>query len=76
MSKRSKSIDVEIRETALHKGECVDLEVVVSHKVIGTIHQETPKESVLVRIDDKKRRVASVEEAIETIISEYNLHHL
>lgn len=77
MARKNKPIEVDIRETDKHKGDTTDLEVVVKKKIIGTIHQEANDRHVSVEMSSgKKRQVASVDEAIETIIAEYNLHDL
>lgn len=77
MSKRNKSIEVEIRETDRNKGQVTDLEVVIKKKVIGTIHQDSAEGPVSVSMSSgKNRQVKSIDEAIEVVISEYNLHDL
>lgn len=77
MSKRNKSIEVEIRETDQNKSQVTDLEVVVKKKVIGKIHQDSADAQVSVEMSSgKKRHVRSIDEAIEAVISEYNLHDL
>ena len=77
MARKNKPIEVDIRETDKSKNNVTDLEVVVKKKVIGTIHQEDGDRLVSVEMSSgKKRQVNSVDEAIETIIAEYNLHDL
>lgn len=77
MARKNKPIEVDIRETSKNKGQVTDLEVVVKKKVIGTIHQDTPDSQVDVQMSSgKKRQVQTVDQAIEVIISEYNLHDL
>lgn len=77
MARKNKPIEVDIRETDKNKNNVTDLEVVVKKKVIGTIHQEDGDRLVSVEMSSgKKRQVNSVDEAIETIIAEYNLHDL
>lgn len=77
MAKRNKSIEVDIRETKHHTEDVVDLEVVVKKKIIGTIHHEPGQRQVIVETTSgKKRQVNSVDEAIEAVIAEYNLHDL
>lgn len=77
MARKNKPIEVDIRETDKNKNNVTDLEVVVKKKVIGTIHQADGDRLVSVEMSSgKKRQVSSVDEAIETIIAEYNLHDL
>lgn len=77
MARKNKPIEVDIRETDKSKNNVTDLEVVVKKKVIGTIHQVDGDRLVSVEMSSgKKRQVNSVDEAIETIIAEYNLHDL
>lgn len=77
MARKNKPIEVDIRETNKNKNNVTDLEVVVKKKVIGTIHQKDGDRQVSVEMSSgKKRQVTSVDEAIETIIAEYNLHDL
>lgn len=77
MARKNKPIEVDIRETDKNKGNVTDLEVVVKKKVIGKIRQEEGDRQVSVEMSSgKKRQVGSIDEAIETVIAEYNLHDL
>ncbi|PRY79335.1 DUF2969 family protein [Alkalibacterium olivapovliticus] len=74
MSKRNKNIEVEINETENSKGNYTELELVVRKKVIGKIMQ---KEDGPVSVEfktGKKRTARSVDEGVQLVIEEYNLH--
>lgn len=74
MSKRNKNIEVEINEMENSKGNYTELELVVRKKVIGKIMQ---KEDGPVSVEfktGKKRTARSVDEGVQLVIEEYNLH--
>lgn len=74
---RNKTIEIDIKETSKNKGDVVDLELVAKKKVIGTIHQESPDQKVsILMASGKKRTAQTIDEAIEAVIAEYNLHDL
>lgn len=74
---RNKTIEIDIRETSKNKGDVVDLELVAKKKVISTIHQESPDQKVsILMASGKKRTAQTIDEAIEAVIAEYNLHDL
>lgn len=77
MARKNKPVEVDIRETNKNKENVTELEVVVKKKVIGKIRQEEGDRQVSVEMSSgKKRQVGSIDEAIETVIAEYNLHDL
>lgn len=77
MSKKNKAVEVDIIETDRHKGDQVDLEVKVKKKTIGQIQKPSGQSQVSALMSSgKKRQVKSVDEAIQAIIAEYNLHDL
>lgn len=77
MSKKNKPVEVEIIETNKHKGSNVDLEVKVKKKTIGTLKQTEEEKLVNVTLPSGKTlNVGSVDEGIQSIVAEYNLHDL
>lgn len=77
MSKKNKPVEVEIIETNEHKGNNVDLEVKVKKKTIGILKQAEDDKLVNVTLPSGKTlNVGSVDEAIQSIVAEYNLHDL
>ncbi|SDK95133.1 DUF2969 family protein [Alkalibacterium thalassium] len=75
MAKRSnKQIEVEINETAKNTKDYTELELVVRKKVIGKIMQKSNGPVTVEFKSGKKRTARSVDEGIQLIIEEYNLH--
>jgi len=77
MSKKNKAVEVEISEGKNNKGDRVDLEVNVKNRTIGTIEQLPDDKQVTIKLaSGKERKAQSVDEAIQALIAEYNLHDL
>lgn len=74
MAKRNKNIEVEIRETSKNTDTVTDLEVLVKNKVIGTVHQEPEGQAAVHYKSEKEITAKTVDEGIQMIIAEYNLH--
>lgn len=74
VSKRNKNIEVEINETSNNKNDVTELELVVRKKVIGKLQQQADGPVTVEFKSGNKRTVPSIEEGIQTIIAEYNLH--
>ncbi|MFC6464926.1 DUF2969 family protein [Marinilactibacillus sp. GCM10026970] len=74
MSNRNKNIEVEIKETANQSDTLTELEVLVKNKVIGTVRQAQDEQAMIWYKSDKEMTAKTVEEGIQMIISEYNLH--
>lgn len=74
MGRRNKNIEVEIQETKKNSTSYTELEVVVKKQVIGTISQPEGEQATVVFKSGKSRTVKTVEEGIQTVIAEYNLH--
>lgn len=74
MSKRNKNIEVEINETENSKANYTELELVVRKKVIGKIMQKADGPVSVEFKTGKKRTARSVDEGIQLVIEEYNLH--
>lgn len=74
MGKRNKNIEVEINEVAGSSKNTTELELLVRKKVIGKVYHQD-EEAVTVEFKSgKKRKASSVDEGIQLIIEEYNLH--
>ena len=74
MGKRSRQIEVEINETKNNTDDFTELELVVKKKVIGRLQQEGDS---LVNVEFKsgnKRTAQSIDQGVQMIIEEYNLH--
>jgi len=77
MSKKNKPVEVELIETNQHKDGNIDLEVKVKKKTIGSLKQGEGDRSIKVTLaSGKEINVGSVNEGIQSIVAEYNLHDL
>ncbi|OJF92155.1 DUF2969 family protein [Alkalibacterium sp. f15] len=74
MAKRNKQIEVEINETKNNTDAFTELELVVKKKVIGTLQQEGDSLVGVEFKSGKKRTAQSIDEGVQMIIEEYNLH--
>ncbi|MFO8069695.1 MAG: DUF2969 family protein [Alkalibacterium sp.] len=74
MVKRNKQTEVEINETKNNTDEFTELELVVGKKVIGTLQQEGDSLVSVEFKSGKKRTAQSIDEGVQMIIEEYNLH--
>lgn len=72
---RKKQIEIEIQETKNDSPKYTELEVLVNKKVIGEIKQiEEQYEAVY--MNGSKMRLPQVDEAVEYLIMQYNLHDM
>lgn len=74
MAKRNKNIEVEIRETANQSDSLTELEVLVNNKVIGTVRQPQDEQVAVMYKSEKEMTAKTIDEGIQVIIAEYNLH--
>lgn len=74
MSKRNKNIEVEINETPNSKNDFTELELIVRKKVIGKLQQQADGPVSVEFKSGDRRTVQTIEEGIQSIIAEYNLH--
>lgn len=74
MGRRNKNIEVEIQETKKNSNDYTELEVVVKKQVIGTISQPEGEQATVLLKSGKTYKVKTVEEGIQLVIAEYNLH--
>jgi len=72
---RNKNEEVSIDATYLDSEMVTDLEVKIDEQVIGTIHQGEDDRQYQVHYGENQKATAiSIENAVQTIISDYNLH--
>lgn len=74
MGKRNRQIEVEINETKNNTEDFTEFELVVKKKVIGRLQQEGDG---LVNVEFKsgnKRTAQTIDQGVQMIIEEYNLH--
>lgn len=74
MGKRNKQIEVEINETKNNTESFTEYELVVRKKVIGTLQQEGDSLVTVVFKSGKKRTAHSIDEGVQMLIEEHNLH--
>lgn len=74
MAKRNKNIEVEIRETANQSESLTELEVLVNNKVIGIVRQPQDEQVAVNYKSEKEMTAKTIDEGIQVIIAEYNLH--
>lgn len=75
MARKKKEVEVSIIPGKLDTEEVTDLEVVVEDQTIGEIYQaEDDRQIQVTYANGKKGSAISIEEAVRSIIAEYNLH--
>lgn len=74
MGRRNKNIEVEIRETERNTDAFTELEVVVKKQVIGTIEQAEGEQARVLLKSGKVRPAKTIDDGIQLVIAEYNLH--
>lgn len=75
MARKKRPEEVSIIETPKNSDTVIDLEVKIKDKVIGKIHQgEEDRQLQITYMDDRKGAAISVEDAVQAIIADYNLH--
>ncbi|API90153.1 hypothetical protein BKP56_13240 [Marinilactibacillus sp. 15R] len=74
MANRNKNIEVEIKETTNQSDSLTELEVLVKNKVIGTVRQLLDEQVTVLYKAEKEMTAKTIDEGIQMIIAEYNLH--
>ncbi|MFJ1627489.1 DUF2969 family protein [Marinilactibacillus psychrotolerans] len=74
MANRNKNIEVEIKETTNQSDALTELEVLVKNKVIGTVRQPLDEQVAVSYKTEKEMTAKTIDEGIQMIIAEYNLH--
>lgn len=77
MSRRkSGNIPVEVVEVKAGSDTKTQLEVHIKNKVAGTVAQKTDNKVVVTFHSGRQQNVSSIDEGIEAILMDYNLHNL
>lgn len=78
MGRRKKQNDtkVEVEETKGSTKESQEYQVVVNKKVIGTVSQKQGEMAEAVFRSNQPHKVRDIDEGIQYILMEYNLHDL
>ena len=74
MGKRNKNIEVEINETTNNTENFTEYELVVRKKVIGKLQQDGDGPVSVTFKSGNKRKAHSIDEGVQMIIEEHNLH--
>lgn len=75
MAKKNKS-EVVIKESANHTDEFTEFELFIRKDKIGTIQQPQGKEITIITKDGKQGKAKSIDEAVNDLIMDYNLHYM
>lgn len=76
MARKKKNEEVSIIATKKDSDVITDLEVVINDKVVGKIYQgEDDRHYQVTYMEDQKGTALSVEDAVHSIISDYNLYN-
>lgn len=76
MAKKNKKNDVEIKETKNSTADFTELEVLVNKNNVGIIQQEKGKSINIITRDGKTAKAKSVDDAMNQLIMDYNLHYM
>ncbi len=75
MARKNKNQEVSIVATKKDSDVVTDLQVLVDDQVIGAIHQgEEDRHYQVINIKQQKGTALSIEDAVQSIIADYNLH--
>lgn len=76
MARKKKNEEVTIVATKNDSDTVTDLEVKINEKVIGRIQQgENDRQFQVTMANNHKATTVSVEDAVQTILADYNLHN-
>jgi hypothetical protein len=76
MARKNKNKEVRIEATKLDSDVVTDLEVLVDDELAGKIHQgEEDRHFQVTNLKDQKGTALSVEDAVQSILSDYNLYN-
>ena len=76
MTRGNKNIEVEIKETTNNKEGFVELSLSIGKQQIGLIQQEEGKSVTVVSRSGAESKAKSVDEEINQLLMDYNLHQL
>ena len=75
MAAKKKTEEVSIVEAKQHSDTVTDLQVLIKDKVIGEVYKdEESRQFQITYANDRKGAAVSVEDAVQAIIAQYNLH--
>lgn len=75
MARKNKEKEVSIEATKFDSDTVTDLEVLIDKEKVGTIHQgEEDRHFQLTNLNDQKGTALSIEDAVQSIVSDYNLY--
>lgn len=76
MARKNKNEEVSIIETKLDSDTVTDLEVLIGDKKVGSIHQDEEDRQIEVTFNNgQKARAISIEDAVQAILADFNLHN-
>lgn len=76
MSKGNKKIQVEVKETPNNKEGFIELELYVNDEKIGQLQQEESQAVTVKTNSGTESKVRTVDEGINKLIMDYNLHQM
>lgn len=76
MSKGNKKIQVEVKETPNNKEGFIELELYVNDEKIGQLQQEEGQSVTVKTNSGTESKVRTVDEGINKLIMDYNLHQM
>ncbi|MGB6179539.1 DUF2969 family protein [Carnobacterium sp.] len=76
MTKGNKKIEVEIKETANNKEGFVELSLSAGKQQIGLIQQEEGKTVTVITNSGVETKARTVDDGINQLLMDYNLHQL
>lgn len=76
MSKRNKKSEIVVKEGPNNKEDFTEFELFIHKDKIGTIQQPKGAEVTLFTKNGKKAKAKNVDEAINQLIMDYNLHYM
>jgi len=75
MARKKKTQEVSIIPTNRDSDVVTDLQVIIKDRVIGEIHQgEGERHYQVTNLKDQKGTALTVEDAVQSILADYNLH--
>lgn len=76
MSKGNKKVQVEVKETPNNREGFTELELYVNDEKIGQLQQEEGQTVTVTNNSGTESKVRSVDEGINKLIMDYNLHQM
>ncbi len=76
MAKGNKKIQVEVKETPNNKEGFTELELYVNDEKIGKLQQAEGQSVIVTTNSGTESKVRTVDEGINKLIMEYNLHQI